>query len=47
MRETRKAREIQREIEANDKAREESGWAEDFKKEQGNPWDDEPPKKGK
>ena len=45
VRETRKAREIQREIEANDKARAESKWAEDFKKEQGNPWDDEPPKR--
>ena len=34
LREKQRALELQREIEANDRAREESGWAEDFKNEQ-------------
>ncbi len=34
LREKQRALELQREVEANDRAREESGWAEDFKNEQ-------------
>ena len=34
LREKQRALDLQRELEANDRAREESGWAEDFKKEQ-------------
>jgi hypothetical protein len=42
IREKKRALELQAEIEANDRAREESGWAEDFKKEQEYPWEAEP-----
>jgi len=38
IREKKRALELQAEIEANDRARQESGWAEDFKKEQQYPW---------
>lgn len=49
VKERRAALKLKAELEADEKARKESGWAEDFKKEQEYPWDDFPedPKKGK